>query len=110
MVKPDFQNGVVTVAKVLDYLLCETHPDGRSKARFFRQFGFDRREWQVLERALIHHAVANLVMVEFRSEFGVKYTLDGPLQTPAGVRPNIRCIWIVESKTAAPRLVTAYPL
>ncbi len=32
---PNAERAVVSERKVVDYLLSETHPDGRGKARFF---------------------------------------------------------------------------
>ena len=110
MSTPDFSQGIVGSTKILDYLLSENHPTGKSKARFFQGFGFSRQDWQLLERALIEHATQNLVTALNPSQFGVKYTIDGPIVTPFGTRPRVRVIWIVESKDAAPRLVTAHPL
>ena len=110
MSTPDFSQGIVGSTKILDYLLSENHPTGKSKARFFQGFGFSRQDWQLLERALIEHATQNLVTGVNPSRFGVKYTIDGPLATPSGERPRIRAVWIVEGKDAAPRLVTAHPL
>ena len=56
------------------------------------------------------HAQSNPVAKLVKTPFGVKYTIDGFLETPFGSRPAIRAIWIVEPDHPAPRPVTAYPL
>ena len=45
-----------------------------------------------------------------KSSFGVKYVIDGPLQTPDGRNPSVRAIWFVETGEKQPRFVTAYLL
>jgi Domain of unknown function (DUF6883) len=41
---PYYEQVVVTREKVVDYLLSDTHRDGRHKAAFFNRFGFAVRE------------------------------------------------------------------
>lgn len=41
---------------------------------------------------------------------GVKYVIDGPLQTPSGRFLSVRIIWIIDPGSVAPRFVTACPL
>ena len=41
--------------KILGYLLCASHPDGRTKAAFFARFGFTRQQWPTLARSLATH-------------------------------------------------------
>ena len=110
MREPDFSVAVVEMGKLVDYLTSSIHPNGKSKARFFAQMGFTPGEWKPLATALQEHAHSNPVATLARTPFGVKYTVDGHLETPSGSRPVIRTVWIVTSKHPAPRLVTAYPL
>ena len=46
---------------------------------------------------------------QVRSTWGEKYLVDGPLDSPSGITPAVRTVWIVDAGTDAPRLVTAYP-
>lgn len=96
--------------KITEYLLCESHPDGRSKAAFFTRFEFTIEKWEVLAESLRKQGKANPIIKTVRSEYGVRYCVDGPLETPCGDRPTIRTVWIIEEGTRTPRLVTAYPL
>jgi hypothetical protein len=55
---PNASRAVVPEAKITRYLLSETHPAGRSKARFFTAHGFSPAQWEVLATALPDHAMA----------------------------------------------------
>lgn len=110
MNSPDFSKGIVEEAKVTGYLLAAGHPSGRSKARFFGRLGFVVGQWKQLANALVAQAANGDIVAIDESEFGVKYTIDGPVQTPFRERFGLRSVWIVEHGEDAPRLVTAYPL
>jgi len=52
---PGCDQAIVESAKVVSYLLSSTHPIGRSKARFFTQFGFREDAPEKLVQALLKH-------------------------------------------------------
>jgi hypothetical protein len=54
---PSRERAVITREKVVDYLLSETHRDGRHKAAFFKRFSFTVMEWERVAWALREHAV-----------------------------------------------------
>ena len=107
---PDADHAYVDQAKITDYLLSPSHPDGRTKAEFFMRFGFRPGKWQELADALRAVGTSNPVVAVLESEHGVRYTVDGPMQTPDGRTPRVRTVWIVEPGTRAPGLITAHPL
>lgn len=107
---PDADRARVDRAKVVEYLLSRTHPDGRSKAEFFTHFGFKVEGWQVLAEALKTVGISNPVAGVVQSAHGTRYTVDGPIHAPGGRTPRIRTVWIVEPGHPGPRLVTAHPL
>jgi hypothetical protein len=76
---------------------------------FFAQFGFARHQWEALAEALKFHARNNLVEQVVESEYGARYTVVGPLYTPSGRRPMVAAVWVIETESEIPRLVTAYP-
>ena len=96
--------------QVIEYLLCESHPDGRAKAAFFIKLGFAVNKWEVLAEMLKKHGMTHPVVKTVRSEYGIRYCVDGPIETPCGVRPSIRTVWILEEGSSEPRLITAYPV
>ena len=99
---------VVESRKLTDYLLCESHPDGASKAKFFVGVGFDVDDAGVLGEALTQHGRTRDVVEASATGFGMKYVVQCSLITPDERNPCIRSIWIAEG-SEAPRLVTAYP-
>jgi hypothetical protein len=107
---PNVEDSVVRPEKISGYLLSESHPVGRHKAKFFTGFGFSGSSWRQLEEALRQHAVENEVMRVDATPFGSAYVIDGPLHTPAGDRPRVRAVWFVESGAVTPYFVTAHPL
>jgi hypothetical protein len=107
---PGLAKAVVPEEKILGYLLSASHPVGRFKARFFAGLGFTRGSWQALAQALLTHAEEHEIAESDDTEFGTRYAVDGPIETPEGRRPRVRVVWFVERGGAAPRLVTAYPL
>ena len=107
---PHLENAVIAEAKIKDYLLSETHEDGKSKAAFFTRFGFLSIEWEELAGALRQHVADNEVAATLTTSRGVHYTIEGPLRTPAGETPLIRSVWALETGSVTPRLITAYPL
>ena len=109
MKMPGLVRAVVPKEKITSYLLSETHPTGRAKARFFGGYGFSLGAWEELAEALVRHAASHGVVATEESRFGVKYTIEGPLETRDGRNPRVRVVWFVCKGEAAPRLVTAYP-
>lgn len=107
---PNLDKAEIRRAKISDYLLSLIHPDGGGKAGFFTQFGFSSGEWEELVQALLRHATEHEIVKTEDSPYGLRYVVDGELQTPDGRTPNIRAVWFVESGEDSPRFVTAYPL
>jgi hypothetical protein len=99
----------VAAAKILDYLLDDTHPLGRAKAAFFARFGFDRATWQKLAESLHDHPERNSVAATISTAFGTKYLVRCRFATPDGRDPCILTVWMVEDGLQEARLVTAYP-
>ncbi len=96
--------------KVTGYLLCTDHPDGRTKAEFLQRFGFRLAHWESLVDALLRHGRTHAVVKTVESPYGVRYAVDGALESPDGRNPLIRTVWILEQGSTAPRPITAHPL
>jgi hypothetical protein len=58
--------------KLRRYLLSETHPVGRWKARFFRGIGFDESNAALFERSLIEIAKTEEVVETLITLHGIK--------------------------------------
>ena len=107
---PYADGAVVNRRKITDYLLSGRHPDGRSKAAFFSGFGFRTTHWRTFAEALRAHGEDGTVTALTQTPYGVRYNVDGVIQTPDGRNPRVRTVWIVASGEDKPRLVTAHPL
>ena len=107
---PDRARSRVDRAKIVDYLLSTTHPDGRAKAEFFLRFGFRAERWHELGDALREVGASNPVASLVETAYGLRYTVDGPVRAPDGRAPRVRTVWIVEPGEVSSRLITAHPL
>lgn len=106
---PNAENAKIKKEKIINYLLSETHPIGKFKAKFFRSLGFNENNADLLSNALLQIALSENVIKISNSKFGVKYIIDGYIKTPRGTSVNIRTVWIIERGDDVPNFVTAYP-
>ena len=105
---PSAERAVVPERKIVDYLLSDTHPRGRSKAVFFRGLGFFRDDPERLRAALVEIAVST-DMMESAFAFGTKYVGIGDIVAPNGNRARVTTVWVIRETGAPPVFVTAYP-
>ena len=106
---PHVDEAYVESAKLADYLLSSTHPDGKGKAEFFIAFGFSASEIEQMKTALVLHGLERSVVQVLGTEHGVKYVVECSIVTPDARNPCVRSVWIVDTAKTAPRFVTAYP-
>lgn len=106
---PNRDSAFIASAKVTNYLLSENHPSGQSKARFFRIMGFDEDSASQLLKGLLEIARRDRVVGTEDTEHGVKYVVEGVLETPMRRKVYIRTVWIIDTGQETPRFVTAYP-
>ena len=90
-------------------MLSETHPVGKSKAKFFRMHGFDDHNVDQLEQGLLRIAREEEVADTELAPHGEKFVVCGGVPTPSGRMVEIETVWIVEAEGVPPRFVTAYP-
>lgn len=107
---PNHDKAVVPQRKVVGYLLSHSHRDGRSKAKFFAQFGFSAEGWEELAQALRQHAADHEIAKAEQSLFGTRYVIEGQITTPDGRTPLIRSVWFIPTGETIPQFATAYPL
>ena len=106
---PNRDQAYIPPPKLDSYLLSETHTVGRSKAKFFRAFGFTESNVDVLEQGLLYIAQTEVVTEVLSSRYGTKYIIEGSLSTPSGAVVRVRTVWIIETGDQRPRFVTAHP-
>ena len=107
---PNAEQVVVPRSKIVDYLLSETHRDGRHKAVFYRRFGFTPANWQELAAVLKQHALDHDIAREEPSPFGRRLVVEGIIHCPDGRQPRLRSVWFLRDEETIPRFVTAYPI
>lgn len=107
---PNRESAYIPLSKLHDYLLSETHPVGRWKARFFRGYGFDETNVDILEEQLMSIIHSVDVKEAESSIHGTKYIIEGAIKTPVGSFVQVRTVWIIDADQDRPRFVTAYPL
>jgi hypothetical protein len=106
---PNADHEEVRREKLVKYLLSRAHPDGAGKAAFYERFGFSADALEVLRDALLEHARQHEVVDTGTSDFGARFTVEGPLRSPDGRNPLERSVWFIDAGAVTPRLVTAYP-
>ncbi len=107
---PNYEQAIVPQKKITQYLLSLTHPDGKSKAKFFLKFEFTVDSWEIMANALINHAADHELAKIEASPFGTRYVIKGRVITPDGRNPEVRAVWFISTGDDTPRLVSAYPL
>ncbi len=95
--------------KITEYLLNAAHPDNGGKAAFFVAIGFSSNDWETFAAALRKLAETGEVIKTVETFHGLKYIVEGTIETPAGKRPTVRTVWITDRGLDGARLVTAYP-
>jgi hypothetical protein len=107
---PNGHAAIVPMAKLTDYLLSVTHPDGQHKALFFRRRGFTQANRYLLWSELRSIAAFGRVVEQVEIEYGTKFVVIGTIKTPRRKQITLKTIWIVKSESTTPRFVTAYPV
>ena len=107
---PNADQARVGRAKITEYLLSNVNPRGGDKADFFISFGYSADQWEEFAAALKRQGVSHEVSRIVESAYGVRYIVDGTLETPDDRNPSIRTVWQIDVGSAYPRLITAYPL
>lgn len=106
---PNRDQAYIQPSKLTGYLLSETHAVGKSKAKFFRQLGFNETNVAVLEQALLALAKSQTVHEIVKTGHGEKYVIIGPISTPLGKAVTVLTVWITDNGEDVPRFITARP-
>jgi hypothetical protein len=106
---PHADQALVDEGKICDYLLSDTHPVGRFKARVFRSLGYTVESWRRLRDDLLHHGQTGTVQRIETSAYGMKVVISATLKGPNGAFRPFRTVWLIQDQSTQPRLVTAFP-
>jgi len=107
---PNIARASVDIAKLRDYCLNSTHPEGRHKARVFQSaLGISSGDAEFLRQAILD-AVARIDAVAGDSDaYGARYLVDFELKRGSR-QVAVRTVWIVRYSEDFPRLLTCYVL
>ncbi len=106
---PNAQKAIVEAEKLHGYILSSTHPLGRFKATFFKNFGYSSENWEDFEKRLRELILSNEVSKVEESPFGKKFIVEGGLIGPSGRTVQIISVWVILKGESMPRFVTVYP-
>jgi len=109
---PNCSKAIVSISKVEDYLLNLNHCEGKTKAMFFRKFGYSTDNSWEFHQAITKLACESVVVqVEERRPFGRRITTEGSLETPDARNPRVRIGWFFDANDPEniPRLITVIP-
>ena len=107
---PNCKDAIIPNTKLTDYLLSDSHPTGKTKARFLFSLGFSLNSIDLLKTQLREIACDNEITDIIATPFGTKYVVDGTLRHTGSLQASVRTIWIIEVDQTIPRFITAYPL
>ena len=107
---PNSAQAHVDIAKLRDYCLSSSHPEGRHKARVFRSTLDLSAEDAEFLRASILDAVASVEATPTDSDtFGSRYVVDFELKR-GNRKAMVRTAWIIRRGENIPRLLSCYVL
>ncbi len=107
---PNAARASVDIAKLRDYCLSNTHPEGRHKARVFQSaLGISSGDAEFLREAILDAAAKTDAVAEDSDAHGARYLLDFELKRE-NRQAMIRTAWIVRRNEDFPRLLTCYVL
>lgn len=89
-------------------LLSRSHPEGRTKARFFTRLGYGRDQWHLLASDLRRLAEDVEATEAGTTEYGTKFEIRDQIEGPSG-EERVVTIWIILVDEDFPRFVTACP-
>lgn len=104
---PNYQDAVIPRDKLYEYALNPAHTDGQHKARLFKSIlGFERQDWQQLEKAIKDELPFHEAIFNREDEWGRYYLVSLPIQGPNGNLALVTTVWIFGSGRDYPSFVT----
>jgi hypothetical protein len=109
---PNAENAVVDIAKLRDYCLNPNHPEGKHKARTFREkLGFERNDAELLRQWIMEAILEGEAIEQKATEYGRRFVVDFEIQRGVGVimySAVVRTAWIIRNDEGFPRLTTCF--
>jgi hypothetical protein len=106
---PRAHEALVERRKLVDYVLCPTHNDGRHKARVFRALlGIEQQHWEYLREQLLDGLLEATQANIKTTPHGVLGEVLMPIEGLNGSRQIVTTVWEMHDESPRPRLVSAY--
>jgi hypothetical protein len=105
---PNADRAIVPVAKLRDYSLNPSHPEGKHKARVFAALlGFTKTDAERLRELILVAVLTHEAAQGATDEHGMRYIVDFETRGLHGP-VMIRTAWHIDAGEAIPRLVSCY--
>lgn len=105
---PHADQAIVDIAKLRDYSLNPSHPEGKHKARVFAAIlGFSVADAERLRAMIVAAISTEEATAGVTDEHGERFVVDFATQALRGM-VTIRTAWIVDRGEILPRLVSCY--
>ena len=83
---PNAENAVVDVAKLRDYCLNPNHPEGKHKARVFKEtLGITHDDAERLRQVILEAALKAEATKQESTDFGRRFIVDFQVSWPRGI-------------------------
>jgi hypothetical protein len=107
---PNAENAVVDIAKLRDYCLNPSHPEGKHKARvFLAKLGIDRNDAERLRQLILEGILTAEAPEQKPIAYGRRFVVDLQLEWYHGLvicTALVRSAWIIRNDEDFPRLTT----
>ncbi len=108
---PFGEKAIVSLEKLTEYVLSETHEEGKNKARVFRNLLEITKDDACKLKEMIQTAVLVNEAKEGKIDrFGKRYSVDFEVKSPTNEVVTIRTGWIVRNDSPYPNFVTCFVL
>ena len=109
---PNAEKAVVDIAKLRDYCLNPNHPEGKHKARAFKEkLGITKDDADRLRQVILEAVLKAEATEQDSTEFGQRFIVDFQVSWSQGIvmcTAVVRTAWIIRNDEEFPRLTTCF--
>ncbi|MEA2205937.1 MAG: hypothetical protein QOE77_2713 [Blastocatellia bacterium] len=111
---PNAKNAVVDIEKLRNYCLNPDHPEGKHKARVFREkLGFTDKDAERLRQLILEAILTTEATEQDRTVYGQRFVVDFPVRVDEQLSfvlswVTIRSAWIIKDGEEFARLTTCF--
>ncbi len=109
---PNAENAVVDIAKLRDYCLNPSHPEGKHKARvFLAKLGIGRNDAERLRQLILEGILTAEAPEQKPTAYGRRFVVNLQIEWSHGLvicLAMVRSAWIIRNGEDFPRLTTCF--